>query len=150
MLGRIYRSSVSRYLAVGLFSFAVDFFLLFLVHEVFGAPVWLAAAVAFLASFIVNFLLQKVVSFRSQGNHRRSLVRYSALVAINTVATSAIVSAFDQFDGNWEVGKVVSTALMTVWNFFIYRYWVFAHDDATIARVPPTRIDHEQDGKGRV
>ena len=127
----IYRNSAVRYLVIGGFSFVIDFGLLFLLHEVADWPIWLATAVAFLASFAFNYSLQKAFSFSSRAHHGRALAKYVALVVINTVATTAIVSLLDRFENGWEIGKILATILTTAWNYFAYRYWVFsdgAHD----------------------
>jgi putative flippase GtrA len=124
-LGRLYRSSAVRFLAVGVCSFIIDFSLLFLLHEVLHVAVWVATAVAFVVTFFFNYTLQRAFAFTSTSNHGAALVKYIALVAFNTVAITLIVSVFDSLIGGWELGKIVATVLSTVWNYFIYRHWIF-------------------------
>ncbi|WP_181408429.1 GtrA family protein [Schumannella sp. 10F1B-5-1] len=120
-----------RYLLVGGFCFLVDFALLALLKAVLGWPVWIATGVAFLVSFVVTYTLQRLVAFSADTPHGRALVRYAILVAINTVASSLIVAGLDTlldsagFTQGWAIGKIVATAITTVWNYFAYRYWVF-------------------------
>lgn len=129
LVHRIYHHSAARYLFIGGLSFLVDFGILALLHSVFGVPVWLATAIAFLASFAFNYSLQRAFSFSSGASHGRTLAKYVALLAFNTVATVLIVAALDASVLGWGGGKVASTLATTVWNYFAYRYWVFA--DAT-------------------
>ena len=115
-----------KYLVVGVLSFAIDFALLVALHEVFGVALWLATPVAFLVSLGANYLLQRYFTFSGTPTRGTSFVKYILLVAVNTVAASLIVSGFEAVGSSYVIGKVVSTAAMTVWNFFAYKYWVFA------------------------
>lgn len=118
-------SSAVRYLLVGGFCFLVDVGLLWVAHDVFGAPLAIATPVAFLASFAVTYTLQRVVAFSSDSNVVPSVARYTALVVFNTLATTGIVWLIDQSGGSWFMGKVIAVVATTVWNYFAYRYWVF-------------------------
>ena len=119
-----------KYLAVGVLSFAIDFLLLILLHEFFGVDLIIATPAAFLASFALNYLLSRFFTFAGTGARGASFVKYVALVAFNTVAASLIVSGFESLGSSYMLGKVLSTAAMTIWNFFAYKYWVFAGKDA--------------------
>ncbi len=123
---RLFGSSVVRYLVAGGLSFLVDFGLLALLHDVLLWPVWLASGVAFLISFAFTYTIQRMFSFMSRAPHGRALVRYTILVAVNTVATMGIVSLISGTPAGWAGGKVVATVVTTAWNYFAYRYWVFA------------------------
>lgn len=123
---RLWRHSAVRYLLVGGFCFVVDVGLLWLAHEVIGVPLAIAAPLAFLASFAVTYTAQRVVAFASDSKVVPSVARYTALVAFNTLATTGIVWAFDELGAGWLLGKVIAVVSTTVWNYFAYRYWVFA------------------------
>jgi putative flippase GtrA len=115
-----------RYLLAGGLAFLVDLGLLALFHVVLGWPTWLAAGTAFVVSFAFTYTIQRWFSFSSQAPHGVAILKYTALVAFNTVATAVIVAFIDQIGAGWLVGKIVATAATTVWNYFAYRYWVFA------------------------
>lgn len=120
-----------RYLLAGGVSFLVDFGLLALLHVVFGWPTWLATGVAFLASFAFTYTVQRFFSFASRVPHGRALIKYTLLVLFNTVASIGIVALLDRSAVSWEGGKIVATAASTVWNYFAYKYWVFAVPSGT-------------------
>lgn len=126
LIARLWGSSAVRYLVVGGFCFLVDIGLLWLAHDVLGVPLAIATPIAFLASFAVTYTLQRVVAFNSDARVTPSVARYTALVIFNALASTVIVWAFDTVGLEWAVGKVVAVAATTVWNFFAYRYWVFA------------------------
>ncbi|QAY68916.1 GtrA family protein [Xylanimonas protaetiae] len=120
--------SIARYLVAGGLAFAVDFGFLALLREGLGWPTGVAAAVAFLLSFAFTYSVQRRIGFASRAPHGRALVRYTILVAVNTVVTAAVVALIDQTSAGWGIGKVVATMVTTVSNFFAYRWWVFAAD----------------------
>lgn len=124
-LRRAWSHSAVRYLAVGGFCFVVDVGLLWLAHDGLGVPLVVATPVAFLASFAVTYTMQRVVAFASDSKVVPSVARYTALVIFNTLATTGIVWLVDQVGWGWLAGKVLAVVATTVWNYFVYRYWVF-------------------------
>ena len=125
LLGKFFGHSAVRYLIVGGLSFAVDFGLLVLLREVFHWDVGVASATAFLTSLVFNFLVQRKFSFESAHRTHVSMIRYGLLVVANTLATVLIVQWLTPTVLGYMGGKVISTAAMTVWNYFLYQHWVF-------------------------
>jgi putative flippase GtrA len=124
------QGSAVRYLVAGGAAFLVDLGLLALLRNVVGWPTWLAAAIAFLLSFAFTYTIQRYFTFGSRAPHGVAILKYAALVAFNTLATAAIVALIDATAAGWIAGKVVATVSTSVWNYFIYRYWVFATRDS--------------------
>lgn len=122
---RIWSLSAVRYLVVGGFAFLFDIGLLWLLHDGWGIDLAISTPIAFLASFVVTYTLQRTVAFRSDGGVAPSVLRYAALVAFNTIATTGIVWGWAELGGLWVVGKILAVVATTVWNYFAYRYWVF-------------------------
>lgn len=118
-------SSAVRYLLVGGASFLLDLGLLALCYNVFGWPLWLATAAGFWGSFFFNFSLQRRFAFRTDTPMLGGVFRYSLLLGVNTLATIGIVWFFEEIGAGIVVGKVIATGATTVWNFFLYKYWVF-------------------------
>ncbi|TFC36636.1 GtrA family protein [Cryobacterium sp. TMT2-14] len=124
--GRIVRHSAVRYLVAGGLAFLVDIGILALLREVLVWPLWLATGVAFLLSFFFTYSIQRYFSFESSAAHGVALLKYAALVGFNTIAVVFIVTLINPTPLGWLGGKVIATGLSTVWNYFAYRYWVFA------------------------
>lgn len=124
ILSAIYLNTKIRYLAVGFLSFVLDFGLLFLLHELVGYPVWVSSVIAFLSSFFFNFFAQKIFSFSSKSRVGRSLIKYVVLLCFNTLATAFVVSLFAETVG-WEIGKILATVMITIWNYWAYKYFVY-------------------------
>ncbi|MFH8249104.1 GtrA family protein [Microbacterium sp. B2969] len=123
---RVWARSAIRYVVIGGVAFAFDVGLLFVLHEVLGIPLPISTPVAFLTSFCVTYLLQRIFTFRLEGRVASSAVKYTLLVIANTFAVTGIVAAVDALGGSWFAGKLLAVVAMTVWNYFAYRYWVFA------------------------
>lgn len=136
VLKSFFGHSAVRYLLVGGSAFVLDLALLGLFHEILGLPVWLASGLAFVLSFIYTFTMQRAFSFGGSSPHGQALLRYSALVAFNTVATMGIVTLLSTTPLGWAGGKFLATAASTVWNYFAYRYWVFTAK--SVAETPAT------------
>lgn len=114
-----------RFLTVGGLSFIVDLGLLVLLHEVCNVGLWIATPIAFIVSLIFNFLMQRSFTFRSTHKPLVSLAKYLLLVIANVLATDLIVNWFAVAGLTYAAGKVVSTVSTMVWNYFIYKYWIF-------------------------
>ncbi len=128
MIRRVFSHSAVRYLIAGGAAFLVDLGLLALFRNVLGWPLWLATGLAFLLSFFFTYTVQRMFAFASRSPHGIAMIKYAALVGFNTLASVLIVASVDLTGAGWIVGKIVATAAMTIWNYFAYRYWVFAAD----------------------
>ncbi|CAH0255711.1 hypothetical protein SRABI26_03259 [Arthrobacter sp. Bi26] len=125
-----------KFLVVGGLSFAIDLGLLALLHEVGGVDLWIATPIAFLTSLVFNFFVQKNFTFQSGARAHVSFFKYGALVVFNVVATDVIVNVIADAGQSYALGKVISTVVTTVWNFLLYKHWIFkaapAHEGDTV------------------
>jgi putative flippase GtrA len=121
----LYQNAVVRFLFVGGLSFALDLGLLVLFHEVFGVALWAATPIAFVVSLVFNFVLQRVFTFRATNKGSVSALKYILLVIVNIAVSDLIVIAFDALGWSYIIGKTTATVLTTVWNYFLYRHWIF-------------------------
>lgn len=124
----LWRHSAVRYLVTGGFCFVVDAGMIWVGHDLLGVPLAVATPVAFLLSFVVTYALQRIVAFGADNGVAPSALRYTALVGVNMIATTVIVWAISATGAPWIVGKVIAVAATTIWNFFLYKNWVFAPD----------------------
>jgi putative flippase GtrA len=134
------RRQLFYYLAVGGLTVIVDVGLLALLHEFFGVPLGLATTLAFCTAVSVNFLLNRTAmsSRGSQGLTQHAL-RYGSLVAANYVITLAVVTTAGPVGDRYLVAKVAVVALSTLWNFLLYRYWVFLPPRPPVTEQDPGR-----------
>lgn len=121
----LYQNAIVRFLLVGGLSFALDLGLLVLLHEVFGVALWVATPIAFVVSLVFNFLLQRMFTFRATNKGSISAVKYMLLVILNITVSDLVVTGFDALGWSYIIGKTTATILTTVWNYFLYRHWIF-------------------------
>lgn len=126
-MSRVDSGQVIRYLLTGGAAFALDFGLLALLKSVCGVAAWLAAGLAFIISTVFAFLGQKYFTYGSHAPTGKSLLRYLILLGVNTVFTALVVQGFDTWLDLYLGGKIVATAITTLWNYPIMGHWVYRH-----------------------
>lgn len=122
---------LAKFLLVGGASFAIDLGMLALLHEVGNVDLWIATPIAFLTSLVFNFVVQRNFTFRSNTRAHVSFLKYGALVLFNVMATDVIVNLFAGAGEPYALGKVIATIATTVWNFLLYKHWIFKTPPAT-------------------
>ena len=130
LAGQLAESSVIRFLVVGALSFALDLGLLTLLHEVLDVELWIATPIAFVVSLVFNFLLQRIFTFQATNGRGVSALKYGVLVVVNIFVSDLIVTGFDALGWSYLLGKGTATILTTVWNYFLYRHWIFRNHNA--------------------
>jgi putative flippase GtrA len=128
---KLYRNSVLRFLVVGGLSFALDLGLLVVLHEEFGLDLVVATPIAFVVSLVFNYFLQRIFTFQSTNHHGISAAKYVSLVLFNIIVSDVIVTGFDAAGWSYIIGKGTATVLTTLWNYFLYREWIFKNKPAT-------------------
>lgn len=123
--GRLVGSSLERFLVVGVLSFLADGGALFVLHGLLGVTLPLAAGLAFASAFVVNFGLNRIWAFRSDGAVGRQLGRYLALVVANLGLTVLLVPGLTSLGLPYLVAKVGTTGLLALANYLISRKWIF-------------------------
>lgn len=124
---RVTRSSGFRFLVVGGTSVVVDSGLLWVLHGVLGLWLSPATALAFLAGFVVNFVLNRQWAFTSSSNGRlrHQFAKYLALVAVNLLITVLMVKVLTALGVMYLVAKIFTTAVLSTANYFISRKYIF-------------------------
>lgn len=117
--------SLSRFVVVGALSVGTDLVVLFGLRSALHAPLWLATLIAYSASLAVNYSLNHSWVFASQHDHRRTLVRYVLLVAVNVASTLGFVLGLTALGAFYLLAKLVAVAVNAVINFTGFRWWVF-------------------------
>lgn len=137
-LTRIWSAEAVRYLLVGVSSVLLDIGLLWLMNDILHWPTPIAASIAFLIGFVYSFTLQRTFAFGSDLPYGSSLARYIILLTFNTVVTAIIVTVLQPTPMGWFGGKLIATTSTTLWNFFLYKNWVFAHTSKRSDAQPET------------
>lgn len=119
------RQSLARFVAVGGLSVGTDLAVLTALHSLGRAPLWLATLLGYAASLVVNYRLNHSWVFASEREHRRTVVRYVVLVAVNVASTFGFVLGLTALGAFYLLAKLIAVAVNAVINFSGFRWWVF-------------------------
>lgn len=117
-----------RYLIIGFTTFAMQIGLLYLFTNTFGFEKIPGNICSTLLSMIFNFTMSNYWTFKA-GSHKQAqkLGKYGVLATINYVFDTliafpllAVTLGINQY-----ITKVMITAMIVSWNYFLYKFWVF-------------------------
>lgn len=94
-----------------------------------GLPPFLATIAAYMISFSIAYMLQRVWTFRSEAAHKVALPRYAtvqALAALLTATATQIVAHIYPNSSSMMIAAM-STALAGGLSFVLSSTWVFSH-----------------------
>jgi putative flippase GtrA len=98
-------------------------------YGVFHWRWWQAKLLADTIGWTLNYLVQRYWAFTNTSlktHEAKNRWRYAALSIIDTVLDYAIVGGLVWLDLTPYLGLFVAAGFFTFWNYFWYRYWVFA------------------------
>lgn len=115
-----------RYLFVGATTFAIDLFILFLLHDVFGLGLAFSASVSFWSSIVFNFLANRAWVFSAQDTRRlhEHAVLYGLLLGLNYLYTIVTIVLLTKFM-SYGLAKILILIVQIAWTFPIYKYIIF-------------------------
>lgn len=97
-----------------------------LLVEALDVPLAAATAAAFLTSVAVNFGLNRALAGGGGGLLGRQALRYGLLLAANLLLTVLVVTGAERAGIPYVLAKGVVVLASTLWNYVLYRRWVFA------------------------
>jgi putative flippase GtrA len=127
--------SAQRYLAVGVTSLAIDYSALLICYRLIHMPLFVATSIAFCLGLFINFLLNKYWTFtaapRSAKQNARQALLYAFLVVFNLGFTNLFILSLGKAHIGPEITKPISTAIITLWNYILYRKVIFKIEQST-------------------
>jgi putative flippase GtrA len=118
-----------RYAFSGASALATEEVVLYLTHGLAKFPLWLATALAYLIAFGVNFSINRMLTFADHGAREgavhKQTVRFALLVAVNLGVTQVLMYSLTGMGVNYLIAKPLSTVVITLYNFWLYKHWVF-------------------------
>lgn len=115
-----------RYIFVGGFSAGVDVGLLFILNNKLEINYLMAAALAFLAGLITNYLLSVAWIFRSTGKIKKEFAIFSAIGIAGLAWTEIIMWFFvEKLDFSVMPSKIIALILVLFWNFIMRKKFAF-------------------------
>lgn len=122
----LYYHPFVRYVAIGGTTFALDFFLLVLLHGVLGINLLVATTVAYWTSIAFNFLANRFWTFGATETHIiKHVMTYGLLLGFNYLFTVAFLAVATNLGMHYTIAKVVAVAIQMTWTYVIYKRFVF-------------------------
>ena len=134
-LGRLLPKELVGFAILGAFTFGIDLALLALLRTYTALPIPVAVSAAYLVAFAINFLLNRVVNFRSHAPVGGQALRYALVVSGDYAVTVAGTSAFVAAGWDFRLARIAAAAGVAVFTYTAARWWVFRERPAT--RVMP-------------
>ncbi len=126
MLNKQILKQFIRYLIVGSSSFILDISLLYLLTEIVGLRPTFSLVFSQIIVIIYNFSLNRFWTFKSTGQLNKQMILYLLLVVFNYFLGLLIMYIGNEiFKINYLLIRVVNIALITLWNFLIYKYIIY-------------------------
>lgn len=125
---RFHKKELTRYFVVGLSGTILDLATLFVFKTYFDMSAVLAVVFNQLLMIQYIFFMNKFWSFGAQGQTSRQMIKFYALYGVNYIIAVAWMWAFhDLLGAQYLLVRLGNIAASTLWNFLLYKYWVFAH-----------------------
>lgn len=122
----LYKLSFMRYAFVGGTTFAIDFFLLVLLHGFLAMDLGLATTIAYWTAIVYNFSLNRAWTFSlaDREDLKKHTSLYLMLLGFNYLFTLAFVSIVSLLVG-FAVAKILAVAISVSWTYYIYKNYIF-------------------------
>ena len=126
------RREAVKYIIVGFSSLFIDYGLFLILHSAFAVHYLIATAISQIAALYFNFTANKHWSFRSNGNTRTELIRYSVLQTWNYIFQIVTLYALVTYTPlRAEIAKIIIIPIIVSWNFLAYKFFVYRIDTKT-------------------
>ena len=122
----LYHHHFVRYLVVGGTTFIIDFGLLISLHSSLGIGIAAATSVAYWASIIYNFVLNRYWTFDT--GEKESLQRHITTYLMLLIVNYFFVVIFVSYSSNhisYILAKAIAVAIQMVWTYPVYKKWIF-------------------------
>ncbi|HEY0779297.1 MAG TPA: GtrA family protein [Gemmatirosa sp.] len=120
-----------RFAIAGGFNTALGFVLFRGLLRTFGdrpTMAWVAQSIAYALCVAISYAINSTWTFRSGGGHGRQLPRFLAAHGGSLVLSSALIQiGVTTFALPFAFCWLLATAVTTVTNFVLQRFWVFPH-----------------------
>ena len=90
-----------------------------------GADVVIANIIALIISTATNFCLNGFVNFKMTSNPIIAAIKYLLLFGANTAFSTLTIKFFSDLGAIPLVVKIITMAMMTTWNFILYKKVIF-------------------------
>lgn len=121
-LQRLLPREMVGFVILGTFTFLVDLGLLYLLEHTTRLPLGASVSAAYVVAFWLNYLLNRVLNFRSHAPVGPQVFKYGVVVATDYGLTVSVTTALAV---DFRIARVVAACCVGVFSFIACRFWVF-------------------------
>ncbi len=118
------------FLGVGLASTLLHYAVMVMAIEGLGVAAVAASACGFLAGALLNYLLNRRISFASRRPHREGLPRFIVMVGGGVALNSLLLAVGLSLGLHYLAAQVLATVAVMGFNFACMKYWIFVAPQA--------------------
>jgi len=123
----MFDATMIRFAVISGFTYALDLAILTALHGGLGWPLPLAVTAGYAVAFTVNYLLNRVLNFRSHAPIGPESVRYAGVVAVNfSVFLLAGTTGLAALGVPYQAARLVAGVAEGVFMYCAMRWFVFA------------------------
>ncbi|HEV7709690.1 MAG TPA: GtrA family protein [Asanoa sp.] len=140
---KIYRHSLTRFLALAALGFAFDLTLLAVLHAITPLPTAATVSIAFWVTYTLNFALNRRFAFHADRQSvRGQLARFAPQVLGDYLLTLIGVTLFGALGLGLVLARIASGGANLIFNYVLYRWWTFRRGPSP-APAPPPPVEPE-------
>ena len=137
LLKKLKNNQAFWFSVIGGINTALDFIILFVLAS-FGVKIFIANIFSTGTTFIISFLMNKKITFKSVSNNKKELIREMVLFilvtlfglwVIQNIVISTAMPIFENLLKNKRISlllsKLIDTIFSLIWNFILYKKVVF-------------------------
>lgn len=120
-----------EYMVGGLLYFWSGYAIFAICYSILGWEWWQAKLLADIVGFTLNYLVQRYWAFDNpelKKHEATNRIRYIALSTINIGLDYLIVGSLKYVGISPYIGMFVAAGFFTVWNYVLYRWWIFKEE----------------------
>lgn len=115
-----------RYFVTGVTAFVVEYVLYLILYKILKIDYAVSMLIVYSLLFVLTFVATRKWTFRSDGAVRRQLILYLLLFLFNAYAGNYIMMrGLVGLGVPAEFAPFIKTAMITCWNFLIYKYVIY-------------------------
>ena len=123
---------------VGCTSVIVHYSILILLVETKDIHPVYSSSIGFIISSLANYYMNYKITFKSNSNHIKSIIKYYTLALIGLLLNYCIMKiGVDYLTYHYMASQLFSTGCIFVINFFVNKYWTYS----SISRSIKNQID---------
>ncbi len=121
----IHRQFLS-FLVIGGGCTLIQYMILYSLTEFLGLAPVISSSIGYVLSAILNYLLNRQLTFGSERKHSESVPRFFAISVAGLIINAVIVYSSQTVGGvHYLIAQIISTIIVLFWNFYANRAWTF-------------------------